>query len=117
LSGTKNNICDKDLKEIERWLNCNKKSLPDCQVNLTFLFDTSGNNNITDNLERALKCEHCDVNAYYKLRMEYFNDSEILRMYLCIKCVKIESKKIVDDFPAVRSLRVEPIVLPTILAI
>jgi len=26
--------------------------------------------------QRVLKCEHCDVDAYYKLTIEYFNDSE-----------------------------------------
>jgi hypothetical protein len=36
-------------------------------------------------------------------------------MYLCIKCVKIESKKAVDDIPAIRSLKVEPIIHPSIL--
>jgi hypothetical protein len=48
---------------------------------------------------------------------EYFNDSKVLAKYLCIKCVKIESKKVVDDFPTVRSLKVEPIIHPGILTI
>lgn len=39
----------------------------------------------------------------------------MLTKYLCIKCVKIESKKDVDDFPAIRSLKVEPIAHPAIL--
>jgi hypothetical protein len=82
------------------------------------LFDTSGiNDNITGNLENILKCEHCDVDAYYKLSIEYFNDSKIRSMYLCIKCVKTECKKVVDDFPATRSLGVEPIIHPAILTI
>ena len=38
-------------------------------------------------------------------------------MYLFIKCVKIESKKVVDDFPSIESLKVEPIIHPAILAI
>ena len=68
-------------------------------------------------LERTTTCEHCHVDAYYELNIEYFNDSGMLTMYLCIKCVKIESKKVVDDFPSIRSLKVEPIIHPTILAI
>lgn len=66
-------------------------------------------------MERIFKCKHCNANAYYKLNTEYFNDPEMLTTYLCIKCVKIEGKKAVDDFPAVRSLKVEPIIYPAIL--
>jgi len=65
-------------------------------------------------LERVSKCEHCDVDAYYKLNVEYFY-SENMTMYLCIICVRTECKKIIDDIPAIRSLRVEPIINPTIL--
>ena len=68
-------------------------------------------------MQRILTCEHCDVDAYYKLTTEYFNDSEIMSTYLCIKCVKTESKKVVDDFPATRSLKVEPIIHPVTLNI
>jgi len=67
--------------------------------------------------QRVLKCEHCDVDAYYKLTIEYFNDSENPVTYVCIKCVRMETKKVVDDFPAIRSLKVEPILHPTILTI
>ena len=66
-------------------------------------------------MERTITCKHCHVDAYYKLAIEYFNDSEMLTMYLCIKCVKIESKKAVDDIPAIRSLKVDPIIHPSIL--
>jgi hypothetical protein len=55
------------------------------------------------------RCEHCDVDPYYKLTFEDFNDTEIFSVDLCIKCVKIESKKLIDDFPAIKSLRIEPI--------
>ena len=111
------NRCTKMEKELEAWLNwtCNK-NLYKVVKYLTFLFDTAGNNGIRS-LERVLKCEQCDVDAYYKLSSEYFNDSEISTMYLCIKCVKTESKKVVDDFPATRSLKVEPILQHTILTI
>jgi hypothetical protein len=61
------------------------------------------------------KCEHCDVYAYYKLSIEYFNDGEMMTMYLCIKCIKTESKKAADDFPAVKSLKVEPIIAAAIV--
>ena len=54
------------------------------------------------------------MDAYYKLDVEYFY-SENMKMYLCIKCVRTESKKLIDDFPAIRSLKVEPIIHPTIL--
>lgn len=66
-------------------------------------------------MERTVTCKHCNVDAYYKLTIEYFNDSEVLTKYLCIKCVKIESKKAIDDIPAIKSLKVEPILHTAIL--
>jgi hypothetical protein len=63
---------------------------------------------------RVSKCEHCDIDAYYKLDVEYFY-SEHNTMNLCIECVRTESKKMIDDFPAIRSMKVEPIIHPTIL--
>ena len=56
-----------------------------------------------------IRCEHCDVDAYYNLTIEDFNDTESMCTSLCIKCVKIEMKKIIDSFPAVKSLKIEPI--------
>ena len=53
-----------------------------------------------------------DVDAYYNLTIEDFNDSESLSNSLCIKCVKMEMKKIIDRFPAVKSLKIEPILHP-----
>ncbi|WP_162478062.1 hypothetical protein [Nitrososphaera sp. AFS] len=67
-------------------------------------------------MERVSKCEHCDVDAYYKLDVEYFY-SENMTVYLCIKCVRTETKKLSDDFPAIRLVKVEPIIHPTILPI
>jgi hypothetical protein len=82
-----------------------------------FLVDTAGNEDSSKQLERTVACKHCDMDAYYKLTIEYFNESEVLAKYLCVKCVKIESKKVIDDFPSVKSLKVEPIIHPTILTI
>ena len=42
-----------------------------------------------------IRCEHCDVDAYYNLTAEDFNDSYSVCNSLCIKCVKIEMKKII----------------------
>jgi hypothetical protein len=69
---------------------------------------------IQKEMRRVSKCEHCDIDAYYKLDAEYFC-SEHITMYLCIKCVRTESKKMIDDYPAIRSMKVEPIIHPTIL--
>lgn len=54
-----------------------------------------------------IRCKHCNVDAYYNLTIEDF-DSELACTSLCIKCVKIETKKIIDSFPAVKSLKIEP---------
>jgi hypothetical protein len=59
-----------------------------------------------------IRCEHCDVDAYYNLTVEDFNDAESVRSSLCMKCVKIEMKKIIDRFPTVKSLKIEPIIHP-----
>jgi hypothetical protein len=59
-------------------------------------------------------CEHCDVDAYYKLTIEDFNDTESVCTSLCIKCVKMEMKKVIESFPAVKSLKLEPILSPLI---
>jgi hypothetical protein len=61
-----------------------------------------------------IQCEHCNVDAYYNLTIEDFNDSQLVCTSLCIKCVKIETKKIIDSFPAVKSLKIEPILSPLI---
>ena len=61
-----------------------------------------------------IRCEHCDVDAYYSLTIEGFNDTESVCTSLCIKCVKIGMKKIIDNFPAVKSLKIEPILNPLI---
>ena len=58
---------------------------------------------------RIVKCEHCDVDAYYRLTIEDFNSAEAYSVDLCIKCVRIEALKAIEDFPATRSLRIEPL--------
>ena len=55
------------------------------------------------------KCEHCDVDAYYRLTLEDFNNAEVYSADLCIKCVRIEALKAIEDFPATRSLKIEPL--------
>ena len=45
-----------------------------------------------------IRCEHCDVDAYYSLTIEDFNDTESVCTSLCIKCVKMEMKKVIDVF-------------------
>jgi hypothetical protein len=44
--------------------------------------------------------------------IEGFNDSESVSNSLCIKCVKIEMRKTMDSFPAVKYLKVQPILHP-----
>jgi len=50
-----------------------------------------------------------DVDAYYRLTIEDFNNADSYNADLCIKCVKTEVKKIIDDIPAIRSLKIEPV--------
>ena len=64
--------------------------------------------------DHMLRCEHCDVTAYYKMTTEDFNETELVCTNLCIKCVKMETKKIIDNFPAVKSLKIEPCVITLI---
>ena len=63
-------------------------------------------------LKCMIRCEHCDVDAYYNLSIEDFNDAESVCSNLCMKCVKIEMNNIIDRFPAVKSLKIEPIIHP-----
>ena len=58
---------------------------------------------------RIVKCEHCDVDAYYRLTIEDFNSAEAYSVDLCIKCVRIEALKAIEDFPATRFLKIEPL--------
>ena len=58
---------------------------------------------------RMVKCEHCDVDAYYKLTIEDFNSVGVFSVDLCMKCVRIEALKAIEDFPATRSLTIEPL--------
>jgi hypothetical protein len=55
------------------------------------------------------KCKHCDVDAYYRLTIEDFNNADSYNADLCIKCVKTEAKKVIDDIPAIKSLKIEPV--------
>ena len=56
-----------------------------------------------------IKCEHCDVDAYYRLTIEDFNSAEVHTADLCIKCIKIEALKAIGDFPAIKYLKIEPL--------
>jgi hypothetical protein len=56
-----------------------------------------------------IKCEHCDVDAYYRLTIEDFNIAEVYSADLCIKCIKIEASKAIDNFPTIKSLKIEPL--------
>jgi hypothetical protein len=56
-----------------------------------------------------IRCEHCDVDAYYRLTIEDFNSAEVYSADLCIKCIRIEATKAIDDFPAIKSLKIEPL--------
>jgi hypothetical protein len=56
-----------------------------------------------------IRCEHCDVDAYYRLAIEDFNSAEVYSADLCIKCIRIEATKAIGDFPATKSLKIEPL--------
>ncbi len=60
-----------------------------------------------------IRCKHCNVDACYNMTIEDL-DSELVCTSLCIKCVKIETKKIIDSFSAVKSLKIEPLLSPLI---
>jgi hypothetical protein len=56
-----------------------------------------------------IKCEHCDVDAYYRLTIEDFNSAGVHTADLCLKCIKIEASKAIGDFPAIKSIKIEPL--------
>jgi hypothetical protein len=56
------------------------------------------------------KCEHCDVDADYRLSIEDFNSAQVYSADLCIKCIEIEESKSVGDFSVTKSLKIEPLV-------
>ena len=56
-----------------------------------------------------IRCKHCDVDAYYRLTIEDFNSAEVYSADLCIKCIRIEATKAIGDFPATKSLKIEPL--------
>ena len=56
-----------------------------------------------------IKFEHCDVNSYYRLTIEDFNSADIHTADLCLKCIKVEASKAIGDFPAIKSLKIEPL--------
>ena len=56
-----------------------------------------------------IKCEHCSVEAHYRLSIEDFNSAAVYSADLCIKCIKIEESKTVGDFPVTKSLKIEPL--------
>ena len=56
----------------------------------------------------TIKCEHCDVEAYYRFITEDFNNVDSRSAELCIKCIKAEAWKVIGDFPATKFLKIEP---------
>ena len=56
-----------------------------------------------------IKWEHCDVDSYYRLTIENFNSADIHTADLCLKCIKVEASKAIEDFPAIKSLKIEPL--------
>jgi hypothetical protein len=56
-----------------------------------------------------INCEHCDVEAYYRITIEDFNSVDSYNADLCIKCVRIEGLRAIRDLPATKSLRIEPL--------
>ena len=56
------------------------------------------------------KCEHCDLDAHYRLSIEDFNSAETYSADLCIKCIEIEESKTVGNFTVTKSFKIEPLV-------
>jgi hypothetical protein len=56
-----------------------------------------------------IKCEHCDVDAHYRLSIEDFNSAEVYSANLCIKCIEIEESKSDGDLPVTKSLKIQPL--------
>ena len=56
-----------------------------------------------------VKCDHCDVEAYYRFIIEDFNNVDSRSVELCLKCIKAEAWKVIGDFPATRFLKIEPL--------
>ena len=56
-----------------------------------------------------IKCEHCDLDAHYRLSIEDFNSAEVYSADLCIKCIEIEESKTVGNFPVTKSFKIEPV--------
>jgi hypothetical protein len=54
-----------------------------------------------------IKCEHCDVDANYKLSIGDLNSTEVYSADLCIKCIEIEESKAVGNFPVTKSFKIE----------
>jgi hypothetical protein len=59
-----------------------------------------------------IKCEHCYVDAHYRLSIEDFNSAEVYSANLYIRCIEIEESETVGDFPVTKSLMIQPL-LPT----
>ena len=56
-----------------------------------------------------VKCDHCDVEAYYRFIIEDFNNVDSRYAELCLKCIKAEAWKVIGDFPATKFLKIEPL--------
>jgi hypothetical protein len=56
-----------------------------------------------------VKCDHCDVEAYYRFIIEDFNSVDSHSAELCLKCIKAEARKAIGDFPATKFLIIEPL--------
>jgi hypothetical protein len=54
-----------------------------------------------------VKCDHCDVEAYYRFIIEDFNNVDSRSAELCLKCIRAEACKV--DFPAAKFLKIEPL--------
>jgi hypothetical protein len=56
-----------------------------------------------------INCEHCDVEAYYRISIEDFNSVDSYNADLCTKCVRTEALRAIRDLPATKSLKIEPL--------
>jgi hypothetical protein len=54
------------------------------------------------------RCKLCDVDAYYTISIEDFNSDGISVIDLCLKCAKKELVKIIQDFPSIKAVKMEP---------
>ena len=56
-----------------------------------------------------INCKHCDVDAYYRIFIEDFNNVDSYSADLCLKCIRAEASRAIRDLPTTKSIKIEPL--------